>query len=418
MNENSEALMGLAVLMRMVFAGVDVAPLSRRLIERATADEDDANALMDLSTLLHLRFEHGLALQMQAQALALRRHYRLPARGRTGIRLLALMGPGDLMTNAPLEFLLEGSDVSLEMLYLEPGQPLPPVLPQHDLVFVALGESERNRALLEQLGRIVPSWPCPVLNLPERIARTSREGAGALLAGAPGVVMPMSARVARADLDRVARAELAIGQLLEDGDFPVIVRPIDSHAGHGLARLDEPAAIAGYLDAMAEGEFHLARFVDYRSRDGLFRKYRVVLIDGRPYAGHMAISAHWMVHYLNADMLECAANRAEEARFMARFDEDFACRHAAALRAIGERIGLDYLVIDCAETAGGELLVFEIDSGAVIHAMDPVDAFSYKQPQMRKVFDAFRALLSNAISGDLRRFESRRDRPIAARAAY
>jgi len=328
------------------------------------------------------------------------------------------MGPGDLMTNAPLEFLLEGSDVSLEMLYLEPGQALPPVLPEHDLVFVALGESERNRALLEQLGHIVPSWPCPVLNLPERIARTSREGAGALLAGAPGVVMPMSARVARADLDRVARAELAIGQLLEDGDFPVIVRPIDSHAGHGLARLDEPAAIAGYLDAMAEGEFHLARFVDYRSRDGLFRKYRVVLIDGRPYAGHMAISAHWMVHYLNADMLESAANRAEEARFMAHFDEDFACRHAAALRAIGERIGLDYLVIDCAETAGGELLVFEIDSGAVIHAMDPVDAFSYKQPQMRKVFDAFRALLSNAISGDLRRFESRRDRPIAARAAY
>ena len=83
---------------------------------------------------------------------------------------------------------------------------------------------------------------------------------------------------------------------------------------------------------------------------------------------------------------------------MAEFDEDFARRHQQAFRAIVEHIKLDYLVIDCAETRQGELLVFEIDSGAVVHAMDSAEIFPYKQAQMRKVFAAFRDMLIRAAA--------------------
>ncbi len=392
-----EPLMGLAALMRMAFSGVDLAPLGAELIDRAGRNPDDANALMDLSTILQLKFNPEIALATQAQALGIRQLYRLPASGQVGIRLLAIMGPGDLMANAPLEFLLEGSDVSLDMLYVAPDLPLPPSLPDHDLVFVAVGESDRNRPLLKQLESVMASWPRPVLNMPDRIIRTSRDGACALLKSAPGVAMPISARIDRQTLERVGREELSITAILEDGDFPIIVRPVDSHAGRGLAKIDDPAAIADYLQTMPDSEFYVARFVDYRGKDGLFRKYRIVFIDGRPYAGHMGISEHWMIHYLNAGMTESAAKRSEEARFMADFEEDFARRHEGALSAIAERMRLDYLVIDCAETPGGELLIFEVDTGAVIHAMDPVDIFPYKQIQMRKVFDAFREMLVSAI---------------------
>ena len=81
---------------------------------------------------------------------------------------------------------------------------------------------------------------------------------------------------------------------------------------------------------------------------------------------------------------------------MASFDEDFAQRHQGAFRAIAERVQLDYLVIDCAETQSGELLVFEMDSGAVVHAMDPVDVYPYKPKQMHKIFAAFREMLLKA----------------------
>ena len=70
------------------------------------------------------------------------------------------------------------------------------------------------------------------------------------------------------------------------------------------------AALAGYLLRRPEQEFYLAPFIDYRGADGLYRKYRVALIAGRPYASHMAVSTHWMIHYLNADMM----GQAEPAR--------------------------------------------------------------------------------------------------------
>jgi hypothetical protein len=112
----------------------------------------------------------------------------------------------------------------------------------------------------------------------------------------------------------------------------------------------------------------------------------------------MAISSHWMIHYLNADMADSAAKRAEEAHFMASFDEGFAQRHAAALRTIADTLGLEYVCIDCAETTDGRLLIFEVDHAMIVHALDPVDVFPYKQPQMRKVFAAFRAMLGRAAA--------------------
>jgi hypothetical protein len=78
---------------------------------------------------------------------------------------------------------------------------------------------------------------------------------------------------------------------------------------------------------------------------------------------------------------------------MRDFDSDFAVRHQAALAAIADRIGLDYFTIDCAENKNGELLIFEADNTAVVHNMDSPEVFPYKPPQMRKIFDAFAAML-------------------------
>ena len=93
-------------------------------------------------------------------------------------------------------------------------------------------------------------------------------------------------------------------------------------------------------------------------------------------------------------MRESAAKRAEEARFFAEFDDGFARRHHEALAAIAERVDLEYVGLDSGKTPDGELLVFEVDSGMTVHAMDPVEIFPFKQPQMRKV-GAFRQMLQD-----------------------
>ena len=44
---------------------------------------------------------------------------------------------------------------------------------------------------------------------------------------------------------------------------------------------------------------------------------------------------------------------------------------------------------DARKSSDGRLLIFEADTGMVVHDMDPVDLFPYKLPQMRRVFSAF-----------------------------
>lgn len=404
--KTSSPLLGNAALMRRAMAGEDMRPLGQVLLERATAHPEDAHVLMDLSMILQLTGQRELALQMQRQALELTTHYHLPATqpraGQRPLRLLAFMTPGDLMVNTPLDCLLEQADVTLDMIYLGAGLPVPTEIPKHDVLFIAVGISEATRALLTELADITRLWPRPVLNQPERIIRTARDVLCLDLQGATGIVIPMTHRLPREMLVRMACGESSLSEVFPEAAFPLIIRPVDTHAGQGLVKLDRPEDIAAYLELRpgTENEFCISTFIDYRNEDGGYRKYRVALIAGRPYICHVGISAHWMIHYLNAGMYESASKRAEEAAIMANFEQDFALRHAAAFAAIHERSGLDYLVVDCAEAPGGYLLIFEADTGAVVHAMDPVDIYPYKPARMQKVFDAFRGLLESARAAD------------------
>lgn len=390
-------LIGVAPLMRRAFLGEDLKPLCAALLARAQENLTDANAYLDCSTVLQLTNNRESALAVQAQAIEMQALYSLPARQAVpGLRLLMIMGPGDLMANTPIEFLLEDSDVSLDMLYVTLDSDWPESVPDHDVMMVAVAESPENQPLLARLAEFVADWPRPVINLPEYIAVLSRDGVCAALQNSPKLDMPITVRAERATLQALGAGAIKVGAFLPQDDFPLIVRPIGSHAGQNLEKLTRSDDLKDYLARVDAEQFYVSRFVDYRNADGLFRKYRIALIEGRAFVCHFAVSAHWMVHYLNAGMAASAEKRAEEAACMADFDTEFAQRHAPALQAIYQRMGLPYLGIDCAETAAGDLLIFEIDNAMVVHAMDDEAMFPYKKPAMQKVFSAFRQMLENA----------------------
>ena len=388
---------GLPALCQMAFDGLDLAPVWNKLVHRVEAQPSDAAALLDLSTIAQLQGRPQDRRALQLAALTLQRVYRRPAAVETDrpLRLLAFMAAGDFMANTPLEFMLEGSSIALDMMYVVPGTALPEP-PEHDVALVAIDKSDETAPVLREIAQLVKSWPRPVVNAPDQIARLSRAGTWEILKGAPGIVIPMNARIDRATFAGVAVGDIAIESVLDGAGFPIIARPFWSQAGIGLVKLENAAAIEAYLREWADAEFYVAPFVDYSSGDGLFRKVRIAIIDGRPFVAHMAISQHWMIHYLNANMRNDPVKRAEEAHFMANFDNDFAIRHAAAFKTIADRSGLEYLPIDCGETPDGKLLVFEAGTGMIVHSMDPPDLFPYKRPQMEKVFKAFQAMLYKA----------------------
>ncbi|RMH51336.1 MAG: RimK family alpha-L-glutamate ligase [Zetaproteobacteria bacterium] len=382
-------LIGLAPLTRHAFHGGDLTPTARTLHERILARPDDAAAYMDLATIMLLAHQREQALELQNRALSLRRRYTLERNPpHPGVRLLALMAIGDLMDNTPIEFLLADAPIALELDYVREGDP-PPQWEGVDLCFVAVGESDRNRPLLQHLQQQLRDAPVPLINAPDRILHTSREAAAAALRGIDGLFMPAATRMTRTELEAAPSVEA----LLPRGEHPVIIRPVASHAGHGLARIDKDAALTAYLAQQQAEEFYVAPYIDYASPDGRYRKYRIALIDGAPFLCHLAISDHWLVHYLNADMTGDPDKREEEARAMARFDRDFGARHGKALAAVARRLQLEYLVIDCAECRDGRLLIFEVDTSAIVHDMDPEALFPYKRPHMRRVFAAFQQML-------------------------
>lgn len=385
--------LGLAPFLRASIAGQDLRALGQEMLTLAGERGDDANLWMNLSLAMQCVGQRDLGLAIQAQALVMRRIYALPAAIQPARAcVLMLMVPGDLAANTPLECLLEDSDIDLVYYYVTPGDPLALPIPEHDVLLVALGDSEENRPLLATLEAVLADWPKPVVNAPQFIPATDRSIASALLGDAPGVLIPPTLYVAREVLGEIARGDARLADLVEGCDFPIILRPVGSQAGRDLEKFDRPEEIVPYLERVADAEFFLSRFIDYRGADGLFRKYRIAMIDGEPFACHMGVSSHWMVHYVNAGMYEDAAKREEEARFMENF-ADFAARHRAALAAIHERNRLDYICIDCAETVDGRLLIFEADHCMVVHAMDPEDLFPYKQVHMLKVKNAFREYL-------------------------
>ncbi|MEB0137578.1 MULTISPECIES: RimK family alpha-L-glutamate ligase [unclassified Undibacterium] len=349
-------------------------------IEAVTDETDPGNLYMRWFYLLSVLGQMSHALEMQAKALSYRQLFRIADPAKLAVRLLVWMGPGDNLDNLPVDFLVQDSDIRVDLVFVSATEELPSPLPEHDICIVALGESEKNNRLLDRIEQMLQAWPRPCLNHPAAVRRCARDRAAALLQDISGLHMPATVRWQR-NAPAPAR-------------FPLTVRPLDTHAGLGLRKIDDlPAWQAYLLEYHACAQFYVAEYVDYRSADGCFRKYRIALIEGVPYLCHLAIGEYWLLHYQSADMAHNPAGRAEEQQVMERFDDDFGQRHSQALRSIAERIGLDYLILDCGETQSGALLVFEVDNGAWIHDCDAPAVFPYKAAIMAKAFAAFRRML-------------------------
>ena len=392
---------GVARLTKMAVAGIDLRPLWQKLIVRLIDGTIEPGEGLDLSLIAQLLGDKKAGLAIQDQILASHRLFRSPcAAAKPRLRVLALAAATDIGSNTPIEFLLEQSAIELMTLYVIADAELPVPLPDHDIAIVIASDSPDCRDALRRIGAAASRWPQPILNPPHLVGNLDRDKLHRVLDGIDGLEIPVTVGVSRAQLLDLSRSAIAALDIAADLAFPAIVRPRGSHAGAGLAKIDDRAALENYLDGEQAQQFFISRFVDYSGDDGLYRKCRIIFVDGQPYVCHMAIVDRWDVWYLNAGMSLSASKRREEETFMRAFDTDFARRHRTALSGIAERIGLDYFAVDCAETRSGSLLVFEADNTAIVHDMDAAELFGYKLPQMQKIFDAFATMLeSRARSG-------------------
>lgn len=395
MLQNRYPLIGQTTLMDMMFKGDNLASTAQHLIHTAEQQPDNAEALLDLSTILLLRGDREVGLSLQRQALGIKQSFNI--QNGSELRLLILKTAGDFMANSPIEFLIRSPQIAADVMFIGPDLPYPTEI-HHDLVFNGISESKENEIALQLAGTLIQQWGKPYINRAEEVPLLSRDRACEILDGLPGTFMPQNIILSRDELVQLAQTSDTLGQFLVQDKFPILVRPLDSHAGQGLEKLIDGNDILTYLDAYLELQFYVAPFVNYRSSDGYFRKYRIAFVAGQPTLCHMAISKEWMIHYLNAGMTDSEWKRQEEAENMLHFSTGFGLRHEEALTAVGQAFDLEYFAIDCGETADGQLLIFEIGNAMVVHDMDPTDMFPFKAPHMQSLFKEFQGMLQNRVN--------------------
>jgi glutathione synthase/RimK-type ligase-like ATP-grasp enzyme len=276
--------------------------------------------------------------------------------------------------------------------YMEHARPdQTATLPPHDVVFNAIGDPDLAEPSAAAVERFIARCARPVLNAPDKVARSRRDRLPALLGGLDGVVAPKAMRLSSAAGSNLANAAAAAGLAP-----PLLVRPTGSHGGKGLVRADTVVDIAATSQALAGEDAYLTAFWDYQSVDRRYRKGRVVFVDRRPYPYHWAVADHWLAHYETAGMTGAQDRQDEERRFLEAPQAVIGERAWRAIGQVGARLDLDYAGLDFSILADGRLLVFEANATMLVHPEAEDGEFAYKNPAVRRIVQAFQAKLAEA----------------------
>jgi tetratricopeptide (TPR) repeat protein len=359
---------------------------SRANYERAvTLEPRHFDAHWGLFEVDQLLGDDQAALEHQARALAERSLVTIPAlRAPARTTILELCIAGTFAANIPLDFILDRERITVHKLYL--GVHPIPALPPYDIVFNTIADAPNATAALRAAETFIAGQTRPVLDAPQYVPLTARDAVAARFAHSATVAAAATRQVNRMTVHAARPA------------FPFLIRPLDSHAGNDLAKIDAADALHAYLESVPEEEdFYVSDFVDYRNADGFYRKYRIVFVDGVPYPVHLAISPRWMIHYYNAPMAENAWMRDEEHAFMRDLDSVFTGRAADGLREIAAAFPLDYFGIDCSIAPDGRVLLFEASTAMIVHLRDPIAMYPYKAQYVPRVIAALERLFDDRL---------------------
>ncbi len=291
--------------------------------------------------------------------------------------------------NIPMQHVFDPRLFEVTTLIAE-SAPRDVTLPPHDVIFNAVGDADRCERALAAASRIVAATSAPVVNDPARVRETTRLRNAARLATLPDVVTARTAEFPRGDLAAPSGAAS-----LEAAGFgwPVLLRSPGYQTGEHFVRVAGPSDLPDALANLPGATLLAIAYVDSRSADGAFRKYRVMTIGGRLYPMHLAISPEWKVHYFRAAMAERLDHREEEAGFLADTHGVLGARAVAALERVAVLLGVDYGGIDFALRPDGRVLVFEANATMVIVPPDADPRWDYRRAAVTRALEAARSVL-------------------------
>lgn len=267
-----------------------------------------------------------------------------------------------------------------------------PELHPYRTILNLITDPDQNPKTLENLKKLLREYSGPVINPPDAVMRSTRDQVAKLLDGTPGLIAPKTIRV------RNARPDLVAGAIERAGmRFPLIIRLAGTHTGIIVGLFDSLAAVRAAI--VRPAEHVITEFIDFRSDDGLYRKYRAFFIGKEIILRHMLVSDGWSVHA--GDRMRFMAERPDLlAEEQAMFEQADPLPPAvmATLEAVRDRMPLDYFGMDFGIMPDGRVVLFEANATMNFFPFLPDPRFAYVRGCLKPATEAFHRMLGRTPS--------------------
>ncbi len=238
-----------------------------------------------------------------------------------------------------------------------------------EVVVNRICEPLTQRGALQQVATIEQQAGLPTLNPARTIETTARPIMARRIGQSDGVRAP------HCTLYEAGTSTLVEHIRAEGHRYPVLLRPAGSHGSVGLVRAGDDADVAAA--ARAIGTCTVTDFVDFRSDDGLWRKYRMVYVGGRMFRRHLLADEQWNVVGDSRFFMHERELFGEEREWLSRPVLPDEQPIEARVLAQFEATGLDFGAIDYAVLPDGELVIFEINACVQVTGTIPEEYRSY-----------------------------------------
>ena len=287
--------------------------------------------------------------------------------------------------------LFQSTIVTVEYL----DRPLEIDFAAYPLIFNAIGDADLCRSGLETANRLVAKMQSTAINAPAAVLRTGRLANARRLSQLPGVIAPRMTNVSKTDI----RSGQALKQLARNGwAFPLLLRASGFHGGNHFVRVEASDALRKVAEALPGDPLLAVEWLDSRNEDALFRKYRVMAIDGVLYPLHMAVSTQWKVHYFSSDMEKNLPYREEEHTFLRDFTAALGASAISGLERIAQTLELDYCGIDFGLDKSGRVLLYEANATMAIVPPNHEKHWDYKRASIEKALAAAQDMFAKRIA--------------------
>lgn len=225
-------------------------------------------------------------------------------------------------------------------------------------VFNQISDADTHRAVLKKVEDFYQhvSSHVPFFNSPFSIAKTTRENIYQLLQGIDKLYVPKSVKIkpeSPSDIyDIIKKEELK---------FPIIFRKAGDHGGISTIRVDDETEQFNAFSLNGE-DYYLTQFVDYKE-DGIYAKYRLVVVDGEVYIRHVIFSDSWIIHRESRKYMEKNKKyQRKEVNILKSFNNKIKPNIQGMIDEIYQRLKLDYFGIDCAIDKKFNIILFEANA--------------------------------------------------------